>query len=92
MLRVSDTCVNSLKIGEKAVQLPCFFPSISSVKTNIPPSEYAYYLELLEYPTYLVSAYDLIKPRNRDDRDHQIKLPTKESRKSVVLLDPNFDR
>ncbi|MGF6655356.1 queuine/archaeosine tRNA-ribosyltransferase [Paraburkholderia youngii] len=47
--------------GKKSLRLPAYFPSISSVKTAMPPVEYLKLLAPLSALTsqYLVSAYDL---------------------------------
>lgn len=67
--------------------LPCYFPSISSIKTNLSPIEYLRVLVTLQYPHFLISAYDIYHS------DEPIKLEMKQliekasSNKSVVLLD-----
>ena len=48
----------ALIAGGTTIKLPCFFASISSVKTNYLPSEYLTILQSLGYPTILLSAYD----------------------------------
>ena len=51
----------SINIGSKQMQVPAYFPSISSVKTPMPPAEYLSVLTALEglNDKYLVSAYDI---------------------------------
>ncbi len=60
-----------LPIGGVAYKLPCFFPSISSVKTNFAPSQYLSILRALQVPQFLISAYDIWHTK-RDDRNHLI--------------------
>ena len=50
--------LEQLHFGEKTLLLPCFFPSVSSVKTNLTPLQYVQLLSGLEYPQFLLSAYD----------------------------------
>lgn len=49
----------TLPVGGVAVTLPCFFPSISSVKANLEPYDYLEVLCSAGYPLFLVSAYDI---------------------------------
>jgi len=48
-----------LCIARTVVQLPCFFPSVSSVKTNLMPVDYVELLNAAAHPLFLVSAYDI---------------------------------
>ena len=48
-----------LCIAGTAISLPCFFPSVSSVKTNLMPVDYIELLDAAAYPVCLVSAYDI---------------------------------
>jgi queuine/archaeosine tRNA-ribosyltransferase len=48
-----------LCIAQTVVQLPCFFPSVSSVKTNLMPVDYVELLNAAAHPLFLVSAYDI---------------------------------
>jgi len=77
----------SLTIGTHQLQLPCFFPSVSSVKTNISPQEYIDHLEHLGYPCYLISAYDVLKSKKRNKQSVSVSLPKKMDRDSIVFLD-----
>lgn len=49
----------SLPVGGFSLPLPCFFPSISSVKTNLSPLEYLRVIVAVNYPQFLISAYDI---------------------------------
>lgn len=50
---------SSIVIGGKTKQLPEYYPSISSVKTSLPPIEYLRVLSATKYPQFLISAYDI---------------------------------
>ncbi|WP_445372049.1 hypothetical protein ACH518_04690 [Methylomonas sp. HW2-6] len=58
----------SLRIGEKELQLPVYFPSISSVKTALQPIDYLQVLSTFVglNSQFLVSAYDLASIDNND--------------------------
>lgn len=47
------------QVGLGQMRLPIFFPSVSSVKTNLSPAEYMGVLCSLGKKQFLVSAYDL---------------------------------
>lgn len=53
------TRLKTLPIGGSYLQLPCFFPSISSVKTYLQPKEHLDVLINLRHPLFLISAYDI---------------------------------
>ncbi|HZK61314.1 MAG TPA: hypothetical protein VFC41_04510, partial [Anaerovoracaceae bacterium] len=74
-------------IGKKILQLPCFFASVSSVKTSFSPADYVEFLEAFGYPSYLVSAYDVINSKPSLNKFNNIKIQFKEERDSVILLD-----
>jgi queuine/archaeosine tRNA-ribosyltransferase len=76
-----------IRFGRKVLQLPCFFASVSSVKTNFSPKDYVEFLEEFGFPSYLVSAYDIINFKHGSDRLNNVQLCSKEERDSVVLLD-----
>ena len=46
-------------VGQTTLPLPSFFPSVSSVKTNLAPVDYVELLVASDYPSFLVSAYDI---------------------------------
>jgi len=77
----------SITVSGVSLPLPCFFPSISSVKTNLNLLEYLRVLKALDHPLFLLSAYDL---HNRCKRESQIiKNILRESVQNgkVVLID-----
>ncbi|MCK6640906.1 MAG: hypothetical protein L6Q81_12565 [Bacteroidia bacterium] len=48
----------------KALKLPVYFPSISSVKTGLSPFSYFRILKSLNQPHFLISAFDIARARN----------------------------
>lgn len=48
-----------LSIAQTVLPLPCFFPSVSSVKTNLMPVDYVELLDAAAHPLFLASAYDI---------------------------------
>ena len=44
-----------LHIAQTALPLPCFFPSVSSVKTNLMPVDYVELLDAAAHPLFLVA-------------------------------------
>jgi queuine/archaeosine tRNA-ribosyltransferase len=78
---------HTLGLAGTTVQLPCFFPSVSSVKTNLLPVDYVELLAASAYPLFLVSAYDIAS--SAPEHQERIDRATKQSRSegSVVLLD-----
>lgn len=83
----------TLGLAGTTVQLPCFFPSVSSVKTNLLPVDYVELLAASTYPLFLVSAYDIAS--SAPEHQERIGRAIKQSRSkgSVVLLDSgNYER
>lgn len=76
-----------LGLGGIFLPLPCFFPSISSVKTNLPIVEYIQVLSALKHPLFLVSAYDLYKCQKKDLARVERLLDNLASNQKIILLD-----
>ena len=76
-----------LYISQTTLQLPCFFPSVSSVKTNLSPVDYVELLVGAHYPLFLVSAYDIA----HCTEDQHLRLDTalmkSKERGDVILMD-----
>lgn len=49
---------DEITFGSASVLLPSFYPSVSSVKTNLAPVDYVQLLTGLGFPQFLFSAYD----------------------------------
>jgi hypothetical protein len=76
-----------LKIGERALPLPVYFPSISSVKTALQPQDYMQVLSSLVglNGQYLVSAFDLAA--HTQSTDTATLLQTSRDAGAVILMD-----
>lgn len=73
--------------------LPCFFPAISSVKTNLPPLEYLHLLCAVNYPQFLISAYDVYHlPAADQDVMLELLQGAKERGASLLLDCGNYER
>ena len=72
-----------LYIAGTVLQLPCFFPSVSSVRTNLNPVDYVELLDLSGHPHFLVSAYDL---SHCPDDQPSIDTGTKTKWRSHILV------
>lgn len=76
-----------LSIEQAVMPLPCFFPSISSVKTNLMPVDYMELLDAAAYPLFLVSAYDIAQCLP----EHRLRISSVLSRSKtrgiIVLMD-----
>ncbi len=77
----------SLHIGGALVSLPCFFPSVSSLKTDLTPVDYIEFLAAAAHPLYLVSAYDVANscPEHRQRIDSALR--KSRANGSTILLD-----
>lgn len=82
MTRQSELC-----IAQTTVALPCFFPSVSSVKTNLMPVDYVELLDAAAHPLYLVSAYDLSRSLQDQRKRMNAALGRSKDRGSIVLMD-----
>jgi len=87
MARVSNIRKTELGIGGIVLPMPCFFPSISSVKTNLPILEYLQVLFALKYPLFLISAYDLYKCQSKDLSRAERLLNNLAANHKIILLD-----
>jgi queuine/archaeosine tRNA-ribosyltransferase len=76
-----------LSIAQTVVPLPCFFPSVSSVKTNLMPVDYVELLDAAAHPLFLASAYDIANcpPAHRSRMD--AALGRGKARGTVILMD-----
>ena len=76
-----------LYVAGTVLQLPCFFPSVSSVRTNLKPVDYIDLLDLSGHPLFLVSAYDLAHCSNSQRQSIGIALKRSKGRGSAILMD-----
>jgi len=56
-----------IPIRGRALRVPIYFPSISSIKTNREPFEYFRILKALKQSHFLVSAYDIDKSQQKNE-------------------------
>ena len=76
-----------LYIAETVLQLPCFFPSVSSIRTNLNPVDYVELLDLSGHSHFLVSAYDLFHCTDDQYQRMNTALNQSKERGSVILMD-----
>ena len=84
---MSVTKKYTIGLAGKTVALPCFFPSVSSVKTNLMPVDYIELLAAAVYPLYLVSAYDIAGSSPEHQQRIHCAIRQTRTRGSVILLD-----
>lgn len=77
----------TLCLGGTTVPLPCFFPSVSSVKTHLMPVDYIELLDAAAHPLYLVSAYDIANATPEHQRRIDGSLKRSRARGSAILMD-----
>ena len=76
-----------LYIAQTAVPLPCFFPSVSSVKTNLRPVDYIELLVAAGHSLFLASAYDIAHCTDEQRPRMDTALTRSKERGAVILLD-----
>lgn len=74
-------------IAQTVVQLPCFFPSVSSVKTNLMPVDYIELLDAASHPLYLASAYDLANSSSEHRQRMLSAITNSIKRETIILMD-----
>jgi queuine/archaeosine tRNA-ribosyltransferase len=77
----------NMPIGGSSIPLPCYFPAISSVKTQLPPLEYLQVLKAFEHPQLLISAYDIYNSRERERKKIELLLSSLYHDNVSILLD-----
>jgi len=84
--------LKSMRFGSRELLLPCFVPSVSSIRTSLAPSQYVQVLSGLQCPQFLISAYDYERSSN-DQKDVLAKYIEEAQRNGcVVVLDSgNFE-
>jgi queuine/archaeosine tRNA-ribosyltransferase len=71
----------------KALRLPIYFPSISSVKTGLSPYDYYKVLQALGQPHFLVSAYDIEKSPQKEEFVSSLKENHEKANGPIILMD-----
>lgn len=81
-----------LPIAQTVVPLPCFFPSVSSVKTNMMPVDYVELLDAATHPLFLVSAFDIANcPREQRLRLNAALSRSKERGTAILMDSGNYE-
>jgi len=77
----------NLFVAGTTLSIPCFFPSVSSVKTNLMPIDYIDLLEAAKHPLFLVSAFDIANSGPEHKERIESALNRSKQRSSVILMD-----
>ncbi len=82
-----------LYVAKTSVQLPCFFPSVSSVKTALLPVNYLDLLTVAGHSPILSSAYDLAHCPADQRSQMETALSRRTESGTIVLIDSgNYER
>ncbi|MEN6318928.1 MAG: toll/interleukin-1 receptor domain-containing protein [Syntrophaceae bacterium] len=86
--------VESLPARGVLIDLPCFFPSISSTaKSTLSVIDHFEVLLNTKYPYFLISAYDIYKLRKNKNRKINALLKKAKQQDTIMLLDSgNYER
>ena len=76
-----------LGVAGKSLALPCFLPSVSSVKTNLSPLDYVDLMALSGRPWFLVSAYDIARCAQDERGQMDAALRGIKDSGSVIVMD-----
>jgi len=92
-LKMMNTKPAKIYIAEKALPLPCFFPSVSSVKTNLAPRVYIELISSSSHPLFLISAYDMAAASKCDFVRIQAALDKSMANGATILMDSgNYEK
>lgn len=75
----------------KALRLPIYFPSISSVKTGLSPFDYFNILKALQQPHFLVSAFDVDKSFQRKEFIEGLQSNIKNDGSIIMMDSGNYE-
>ena len=82
-----------LSFGDCTVSLPCFVPSVSSVKCPLPPVAYVEILAAVQHSQFLVSAYDVAHASPEEREQFERLMSEADDSGCVVFLDSgNYER
>ncbi len=82
-----------LPIAQTVLPLPCYFPSVSSVKTNLMPVDYVELLDAAAHPLFLVSAFDIANCPPEHRPRINTALNRGKGRGTAILMDSgNYER
>jgi hypothetical protein len=78
---------HEIALDGQITPIPCYFPSISSVKTNLSPLNYLQVLCAIEHPLFLISAYDIFHSAPKEQEKIQVLLKNAKSKGEIIFLD-----
>ncbi|WP_447976760.1 hypothetical protein [Candidatus Nitrospira bockiana] len=76
-----------LSVRQALISLPSFFPSVSSVKTNLRPVDYVELLDAAGHPLFLASAYDIANCPLEQRSRMNAALTRSKGRGTAILMD-----
>lgn len=79
-----------MAVGGQSIALPCFFPSISSIRTNLSPLKYLQFLMGAGHGLFLISAYDIFHAKKDKQRQIREKLMEAHGKGTIILLDSGY--
>ena len=74
-------------VAQTNIPIPCFFPSVSSVKTNLKPVDYVELLTAVDHSLFLVSAYDIANTTGDQRSRMETALTNARNHGTVILMD-----
>jgi len=74
-----------IETNGKRFSTPFFFPSISSIKTNFEIEDYLNIVQKIDYPSFLISSYDINRSKERSQLLTNVSDSTRN--RSITLLD-----
>lgn len=81
-----------LSVAQTVIPLPCFFPSVSSVKTNLMPVDYVELLCAAGHPLFLASAFDIANcPPEHLPRMNAALSRSKERGTAILMDSGNYE-
>jgi hypothetical protein len=84
---MSITRQYELPLAGTSISLPCFFPSISSVKANLLTVHYLELIDAIAHPLFLISAYDVFHAGKEHQQRMAAVVRRAKDRNAVVFLD-----
>lgn len=79
-----------IDVGGSIFDYPCFFPSISSLRTQLKPLGYLQIIRASTYPWFLISAYDIYHSDANEGRQIRDLLKETIGREKKILLDCGY--
>ncbi len=84
---------STLSAAGVTIPLPCFSPSVSSIKTNLLPVDYIEFLSASGHPLFLVSAFDI----GNSSEEHRTRINSAlmacKNKGTAILMDSgNYER